>query len=309
MYDLYSKKILVLGGSSMLGRASIKYLSQFTDSLYFPTHKELNLLKRDDISDYFSKLRPQVLVCAQGFNGNIQFNQKYPELIFEHTTEMAMNVLRSSQLHRVEKIVSFISSCAYPSTDILKEEEFWNGKPDDSVSAHGFSKRFIVEYAEQLAKKYSLQFNHIGMVVNTVYGPWDSFNPDKTKVIGSLISKFVKAQDTNTQSVNLLGTGENRREFIYCDDVGRYLIKVLQYDGQLPLINIGSGYDYSIRELANIIAKICEYKGHIDWSGDNGGQFQKLLDVSKMKNLFGDLQFITLSGGLSKTIDWYKKNI
>lgn len=306
MSQLSNETIAVFGGSSMIGRAIINHIPK-TCKVLAPTHDELNLEDFVAVNNYFyTHSNIDIAILAQGFNGNILFNKRYPVDIFKKTADMAMNILTMCQKIDVSHVISMISSCSYPSKDTLKEEDYFNGRPDYSVSAHGFAKRLILEYAEQLYKQYGLQ--HTGLIVNTVYGPFDNYNPEKTKVIGSLIKKFSDAKKNNLPKVQLLGTGENRREFIYCDDVGKYLIKLLQYDKELDLINIGSGIDYSIRETAELIKSKIGYQGDIEWSGENGGQYQKLLDVSKMKSLFGELEFIDLNTGLDKTLDWFYKN-
>lgn len=305
MSSLSNKKILILGANSMLGRRAKKYLSRYTDKIYEPGHDYLDLLWESQVFNYFESIRPDYLIYAAGYNGNIQFNKKNPVKIINDTCQMALNVMRYASFYNV-KTLSFISSCAYPNQCLLKEDEFWNGRPDDSVSAHGFGKRLILELVEQYKKEYN--FHHIGMCINTCYGKWDNFNSNKSKVIGSLITKFSTAKKENLPSVKLLGNGSNRREFIYCDDVGKYLPLLLEYDKDLPLINIGSGIDYSIKETAELIKNLIGYQGQIEWSGQDGGQQEKRLDNTKMKQIFGDLKFTPLDEGLQKTIDWYNKN-
>ena len=207
----------------------------------------------------------------------------------------------------MEKVVSLISSCAYPDLgeESLSECDFWNGSPNNSVDAHGFAKRTLLEYGRQLDKEYNMVC--VGMIVNTCYGPYDSYNINKTKVIGGLINKIATAKRNNDKSITCWGTGKPKREFVYCNDVGKYLLLVLaNYDDSNEPINIGSGMDYTIKQVVDAIAEKFKFTGEILWTNKNDGQMRKLLDNSKMNSLFGHLQFTSLNEGLDKTIEWYE---
>lgn len=299
---------MVTGANSMLGRAIINELREYTHDIWPVYHDKCDLAVLREVNLLFENVRPEIVIHCAGFNGNIEFNKKYPEDIFYQTTQMALNVLKMSKMWAVEKVVSLISSCAYPDLGQLelKETEFWMGEPNPSVDAHGFAKRVILEYGRQLWKNGDLL--SIGMVVNTAYGPWDSFSVHKTKVIGGLIRKFSDARKNKLKEVECWGTGNPRREFIYCSDVAKHLIQVLyKYDDANYPINIGSGIDYKISEVAEIIADVIGFNGNIIWNNTYpDGQMRKLLDNSKMKMIFGDLKFTDLKIGLERTISWYE---
>ena len=297
--------VLITGGYSMLGRSTAKCFREHGLSTKQLSHDECDLCNFDATQFMFTKYDPTYCIHCAGYNGNIQFNAKYPADIFNRTARMALNVLECCHKYNVVKTVSLISSCAYPDTDILREDNFWGGKPNDSVDAHGLSKRIILEYGKQLYKQHGLI--SVGMICNTVYGPYDSYNIEKTKVAGAVIKKIVDAHKVKAKSVIFWGDGTPRREFIYCDDVARCCYQVLlNYNDTTLPINVGTGTDTSIKELVADVVDIVGYQGDIVWDTSKpNGQMRKQLDVTKMKSLFG-VEFTPLQEGLTRTIEWYK---
>lgn len=308
MFLIKDKRILVTGGESMLGRNIDAKLLDL-DALVFPvSHKSNDLLNYNDVFHLFDSVRPHYVIHCAGYNGNIDFNKRYPVNIYGQTMQMALNVFNVATKFNVKKIVSLISSCAYPDlgNQALKEKDFWNGEPNRSVDAHGFAKRGILEFGRQITKQY--QIPCVGMCVNTCYGPYDNFSVEKTKVVGGLIKKFSEAKKNNDPYVECWGTGRAKREFIFAEDVGRYLPLVLQdYDDSEYPTNIGSGKEYEIRELAEKVKTAVGYEGEIKWDTSKpDGQMSKLLDNSRMKELWGDLEFTGLEEGIERTVEWYE---
>ena len=178
--------------------------------------------------------------------------------------------------------------------------------PNESVEAHGLSKKAVYHFSRQLNKQHDIRA--VCTVFNTVYGPYDSFDIDKTKVVGGLIKRFVTAVRDGDRMVECWGTGSPRRELIYCEDAAEGIIQTLEkyFDIKYP-INIGYNEDISIKELANLIAELAGYSGEISWDTSKpDGQFRKILDSSRMKNYEISVENRTsLRSGLSKTIEWY----
>ncbi len=310
MYEISDKRILITGGESMLGRAIGKRLTEM-DALVFPVrHKDVDLLNYYDVQRLFRDIKPTYTIHCAGWNGNISFNKQYPSDIYFQTMQLGLNVLKAGIATGVKKVVSLISSCAYPDlgNQSLKETDFWNGEPNRSVDAHGFAKRGILEFGRQITKQY--QIPCVGMCVNTCYGEYDNFSVEKTKVVGGLIKKFSDAKKNGDPYVECWGTGKAKREFIFAEDVGRYLPLVLQdYDDSEYPINVGSGKEYEIRELAKLVKEVVGYEGDIKWDATKpDGQMSKLLDNTCMKALWGDLQFTDLDSGISSTVEWYNSN-
>lgn len=299
-------KILLTGSKSMIGRAIIKFNNNNDIDIYEDGHR-YDLTQLDNVDQLFKETRPTHVIHLASLNGNISFNNKYPADIFYTTTTIAMNVLQMSYKYNVKKVLSTISSCSYPDgKDILIEEDFWSGEPHGSVDAHGFAKRSILEFGRQLYKQHGLV--SIGMCLNTCYGPYDNFDLTKTKVMGSLIKKFIDARNNNLPSVEIWGTGKPKREFIYCDDVAKMVFMILKkYSDPFYPINIGSGKDISIADLAILIKDIVKFNGKIIFNTSKpDGQIKKLLSNAKMEKYFGPQEFITLSDGIERTISWYE---
>ncbi len=190
-----------------------------------------------------------------------------------------MNLFNAARNYDVKKVLSVIPSCAYPSLDLLKEEDFFNGAPHPSVSAHAFAKRNLVAYGQILSEMSDTKY--ISVVLNNCTGPYDNFDIEKTKVFGGLIAKFCKAVKEGKNEVECFGDGSPRREYIFSEDAATGIVKALQMyeDTTLPL-NIGWGVDYSIKEIAEMIAVLSHFTGEIVWNKTYpNGAMKKLLDA------------------------------
>lgn len=310
MLELSNKTIAVTGANSMVGKSLIRYFEERNVKIQPVYHEEHDLMDYKQAkmaiwgADY-------CFHCA-GYNGNIDFNKKYPADIFYRTSQMALNVLTACREKGIVKVVSPLASCAYPNEDILKEEDFLNGSPHPTVEAHGLSKRIIQAYSRQLKKQYG--FNSVCVIFNTCYGPHDSFDVDKTKVVGGLIKKIHDAKKLGKKSITCWGTGKPRREFVYVDDASLAMVHALtHYEDCYNPLNIGSGKDVSVKELATLIANILDYKGEILWDTSKpDGQYRKLLDISTLEKLTDNKEFpkialTNLKDGLIKTIEWWTK--
>lgn len=300
-------KLLITGSSSMVGKALIRNESlQSKYEIIECDHKLFDLSQFGDTFCLFEKHRPDYVIHLASLNGNIKYNDKYPADIFMRTTEIALNVLRVSLMCEVKKVVSAISSCAYPSIPLLRESDFFFGEPHGSIESHGFAKRYIIELSRQLYRQHG--FLSVGMCFNTAYGPYDNFDLEKTKVMGSLIKRFVEARQSGLDEVVLWGSGSPKREFIYVDDVARMFDLVLdKYNDPFYPINVGSKTEISISQLANLVAEIVGYKGRITFDMSKpDGQMKKLLCNEKMQKHFGQQTFTPLRDGIERTVDWYE---
>lgn len=302
-------RLMITGGESMVGSAIARYAK--TKGIYADCvpHKECNLMHLQEIYERMHRFQPTYVIHAAGFNGGIDFNKTYPADIFYRTAQMGLNVLHACQMFRVKKVLSIISSCAYPDTksELLSEENFWNGSCNPTVECHGFSKRLLDAFSRQITKQYYTRA--ISVVLNNCYGPGDNFSPAKGKVIGSLITKFHNAACNKTSVVECWGTGSPLREFVYSEDAGMLVFEALEKydDTNLPL-NLSTGQEISIKELAEKIATLVQFQGEIQWNTSKpDGQLRKRLDNTKMLKVLGNFPFTSIDDGLKKTIDWYDK--
>lgn len=315
MIDLKNKRVMVTGGESMVGGATAAALEKRGAIVDRVPHHECNLLEFEKIESRIYNFSPKYIIHAAGFNGGLNFNKKFPASIYMRTAEMALNVLCAATVYKIEKVVSILPSCAYSyqdkegwTRDILTEENFLDGPPHPSVECHGLAKRILFDYSRQLYKQYNL--NYVCTVLNNCYGPRDSFDVDKTKVVGALIKKFVDAKRSDAPYVEVFGTGAAKREFIYSEDAGEGVVRVLEsYDDPATPINLGSGQDISIGRLAEKIKGLVGYEGHIKYLVEYGdGQLRKLLSDTRTKDLLGWMPTTRIDTGLMKTIQYYEEN-
>ena len=310
MINLEGKKIMVTGDKSMVGRSVVKSIEKRGAIIDPILHEECDLLEYEQIYNRIKKFNPEYCIHAAGYNGNISFNKQFPSDIFFNTTIMGLNTLKACALLGVKKIVTPLSSCAYRSTsEQLEEKDFHVGMPDTSVEAHGLSKKAIFYYSRQIFKQYKTLA--VCTIFNTAYGPYDSFNINKTKVVGGLIKKFIDAKENKEDQVVCWGTGNPRREFIYCDDAGEGIVQTLEKYSVVDYpINIGFNKDVSIKDLSEIISDIVGYDGTIAWDTKRpDGQYRKILNSNRMKDFDILIEDRTLlKEGLKKTVDWYKAN-
>lgn len=285
----------------MIGNAVATSLENCGHKVKRLMHMECDLMSLDQARDHITS-DYEFVVHAAGYNGGIEWNRLYPETIFFRTSMMALNVLHTCVQRKIGRVMSIISSCAYPDKgqEVLREEDFWEGSPNPSVECHGLSKRVLHAYTRQINKQHKLKY--ICAVLTNCYGPMDNFNPLKTKVVGALIKKIVDAKMNNDPEIVCWGSGLPRRELMFSEDAGYALAEALLCWERSDLVNVGIGEDFSIAEVAETIASIVEYRGKIKWDTSKpDGQMRKLLDSSKLdcppKH--------SLLEGLQKTIQWY----
>ena len=202
-----------------------------------------------------------------------------------------------------------MTSCAYPDTgmEVLEEGEFWNGLPNETIRAHGIAKRVLQAASEAYSKQY--EFNSVSVCVTNLYGPNDTFNLVRTKVVGALIRKFVEAKQKEEEQVECWGTGSPMREFMFVDDAAEAIVQALQkYEDNTAPLNIGTGSDISIKQLVDYINEAVGYEGEIFWNTEKpDGQMKKLLSVEKMKEYI-NIEPTNVKEGIAKTVKWYSSN-
>ncbi len=252
-----------------------------------------------------------VFNCA-GRNGGIFYNTSYPAQIFASNTIIGINLLDACRIHNVKKVVSLVTSCAYGDDDGYyeckdkKEKNFLYGVPNHTVECHGYAKRNILLASKYFNKEFGL--NCVCACPTTIFGPRDSFDPQKTKIMGAMVKRFVDAADQNLEEVTCWGDGTPRREFIYVDDVANLLIDVMEKytDPSLP-INLGTGQEYTIKEVATMVADLAGYKGRIAWDVSKAnGAASKRLSLTRMNECFGSYSFTEIEDGIRKTIEYYR---
>lgn len=309
--------VMLTGAGGFFGRHIWKELLKRKCKVFGLKSKDEFDLRYDEyISDLFEECYrryykyPDYIIHAAGNNGGISYNKKYPFNIMLDNTKMACNIMEYAFSYKVKKILSIMTSCAYGDvgSELLEEENYYMGMPNKSIRAHGFAKRNLHGLSVAAYEQFGLKTNTV--IVTNLYGPFDSFDVNRTKVVGALIKKFVDAKNNNSPTVECFGTGKPLREFMYVEDAAAALVKTLEvYEDYETPLNIGTGTDVTIKYLAETIADIVGYKGEIYWDVSKGdGQMKKLLSVKRMREYLGDIPITDLRTGLEKTIQWYMEN-
>lgn len=310
MIELNGKKVLVTGPNSMVGRCVWDALKDREAKVIPVSHEASDLLSLGRTKAIFHTFKPKYVIHLAGYNGNVAFSQKYPADIYYQTTQIGLNVLKCCQDYNIKKLVSVLSSCAIADKGdyVLQEEDLWEGLPHESIEAHGLAKRNLHAYSRQLKKQYDL--DAVCVTLQNSYGPFDSWDENKTKAIAAIIKRFINAKDQGLSSVTCWGTGVAQRSFIYCKDAGEAIVQSLERfeDVETPL-NIGTDKEITIKELVSLIADLVGYEGEILWDHSKpDGQLRKFLDNSRMKQIL-NVKFTPLSAGLVETIKWYRENM
>ena len=309
MIDLKDKVVLVTGGEGFFGRAICKAVNSRGGKAVALRHQAVNLCDLDATISALDSLKPDYCIHAAGYNGGIEFNRMYPADILYSNTVMGLNIHHACEYLGVKKVVSIMTSCAFPDTgmEILKEETFWDGLPNKTIRAHGIAKRILNAATQAYNDQYNL--NAVTVCVTNLYGPNDTFNLVRTKVVGALIRKFVEAKLEENEQVECWGTGAPMREFMYVDDAAEAVVQALEkYEDVDTPLNIGTGTDISIKQLVDYIVKATNYKGEVFWNTEKpDGQMKKLLDTTRMKDIL-DVTPIEVEEGVKRTVQWYMEN-
>jgi len=300
--------ILVAGATGLAGSAIVRELTRIGRPVVGISSKDVDLLDRDATFDYLNKLKPNAVIDAAAKVGGISANNNYPVEFLSENIRIQTNLIDAAHSAKVEKFVFLASSCVYPKNcpQPIKEEYVLTGALESTNSAYAIAKLAGIE----LIKAYRKEFGHrwISVMPTNLYGPNDNFDLESSHVFPALIRKFIEAKKSYANSVKLWGTGKPRREFLHVDDLARAIIICLDnYDSDLQ-INIGTGIDLTVSELAEKIAKNTGFTGSIDWDvAREDGTTQKVLDIQKITNL-GWKPTINLDEGIKLTVEWYLEN-
>jgi GDP-L-fucose synthase len=304
------KRITITGAKGFLGTHLLKKLeSSGCLNIKIADLPEYNLTDIADIRRMYEETKPQIVIHLAAKVGGIGFNQDKPAELFYDNLIMGTQLLHEAYLRNIEKFVALGTVCAYPKfTPVpFKEEDIWNGYPEETNAPYGLAKKMMLVQSQAYRKQY--RFNSIFLLPVNLYGPGDNFDPRSSHVIPALIKKCFDAIDNNSNKLEVWGTGAATREFFYVEDAAEAIyLATLSYNKSEP-VNLGSGYEISIKELTKIIADLSGFAGQIIWDKSKpDGQPKRMLDTSKAKKEFGFIAKTDINTGLIRTIEWYKKN-
>ena len=305
-------KYLITGGAGFLGQFLQRELASrgisSADQIILRS-KDCDLTRQDQVERMMDRLRPDVVIHMAARVGGIGANRENPGLYFYANMMMGANLIEASRVTGVKKFVQIGTICAYPKfTPVpFKEEELWNGYPEETNAPYGVAKKALLVMLQAYRMQYGL--NGIYLLPVNLYGPGDNFDLQSSHVIPALIRKFVEAQRKGLDVIEAWGTGSASREFLHVEDCARGIVDAtLHYNAPDP-VNLGAGREITIRDLTNLIAKLAGFKGEIRWDPSKpDGQPRRCLDTTKAEKLFGFKARIHLEDGLAQTIDWYRKN-
>ncbi len=306
-----SKNLLILGANGFLGKNVTSLLEEKYDYKVYKLHgkDELDLTKDNLFFDYLTKNNMDYVINAAAFVGGIAYGYDYPAELLSKNTTMASNIYDACFNNGVKLLINPISNCAYPKEQTLYEEEnFWKGAPHESVFEYGFSKKFFVALGDAYFKEY--KFSSANIVLSNMFGPHDHFEEKKSHALGALIKKIYDAKLNNHKNVEIWGTGEPIREWLYVKDGADALIKSINLEKKHYFFNIGVNKGMSIYNLALIIAKTIGWNGEFifDTSRPDGTKEKRVLGKFSEEN-FNWSPETSLENGIEKTIEWYKANI
>jgi GDP-L-fucose synthase len=309
--DLREKKILVTGGAGFLGSFVVEKLLGMgvkRENLRIPRSRDFDLRRWENCVKVVDGIDIVIHLAARV--GGIGFNMKYPAELFYDNAIMGIQLMEAAKKAGVKKFVAVGTVCAYPKSPPVpfKEEDFWNGYPEETNAPYGLAKKMLLVQAQSYRRQYG--FNAIYLIPVNLYGPRDHFDPEDAHVIPALIVKFFDAKRRGEKRVIAWGTGRASREFLYVEDAAEGIVLATErYDKEEP-VNIGSGREIKIRDLVYLIKDMVGYEGEVTWDTSRpDGQPKRMLDTSRAKVEFGFEAKTPFEEGLRRTIDWYRENM
>ena len=307
--NLKNKRILVTGGKGFLGKTLIPLLqAEGAETITFSS-KDYDLRIEENVKRLFEDTKPEIVIHLAVDGGGIGYMRHNPGSVLYNNLMMNTLIQHYANKNKAEKFVGIGTVCSYPKIveAPFKEESLWEGYPEETNAAYGLSKKMMMVQSQGYKQQYG--FNTIHLLVVNLYGPHDDFDLENSHVIPALIRKFVEAKNLLKENVTLWGTGNASREFLYVEDAAKAIILATKKYHKPEPINIGSGCETRIKELAETIKEEINYKGELVWDTSKpDGQPKRFLDVSKAKQKLGFFANTNLKEGLRKTIDWYTRH-
>ena len=306
-----NKRVVVTGGAGFLGRFVIRELKNGKcPYIFVPRKKEFDLRKQEDINRMLQMNKPNIIIHLAATVGGIGANRENPGRFFYDNLIMGIQLMEEARLFGVKKFVAIGTICSYPKyTKVpFQEEDLWNGYPEETNAPYGLAKKMLLVQSQAYREQYG--FNSIFLLPVNLYGPGDNFYPQEfSHVIPALIKKCCDAKAGGGKSIVVWGTGKPTREFLYVADAARAIVIAAEKYNKPDPINIGSGFEISIKKLVKLIVQMTGFQGKIIWDESKpDGQPKRLLDVTKAQKEFGFKAKMKFEDGLRETIAWYEKN-
>jgi GDP-L-fucose synthase len=308
--DLSNKRILVTGGAGFLGRQVVEQLCQSgaeREKITIVRSRDYDLRVLEKCK--LAVAQQEIVIHLAAHVGGIGLNREKPAELFYDNLMMGTQLIHAAYQAGVEKFVCVGTICAYPKfTPVpFKEDDLWNGYPEETNAPYGVAKKALLVQLQAYRQQYG--FNGIYLLPVNLYGPEDNFDPSSSHVIPALIRKVHEAQQKGEKNLPVWGDGSPTREFLYSTDAARGIVMgTTDYNDPEP-VNLGTGYEISIRDLIELICELMEFEGKIVWETDKpNGQPRRCLDTERAKQAFGFTAQVDFKQGLKNTIDWYRQH-
>lgn len=309
MVELKGLNVAVTGGAGFLGSFVVERLKEKGANVFVPRSSVYNLVEREACRRLYRDSRPDVVIHLAAKVGGIGANRENPGSFFFENLMMGVQLMEEGRLYGLKKFVAIGTICAYPKfTPVpFKEENLWDGYPEETNAPYGLAKKMLLVQSQAYRAQYG--FNSVYLLPVNLYGPGDNFDPKSSHVIPALIKKCFDALRAGSPSITVWGTGKATREFLYVEDAAEGIILAAErYDGSAP-VNLGAGFEISIKDLVHKIASFSGFKGEIVWdTAKPDGQPRRCLDTTRAEREFGFRAKTGFDEGLKKTIEWYRKN-
>jgi GDP-L-fucose synthase len=306
--------VLITGGAGFLGSHVVEKLRQRgCREIFVPRSRDYDLVRMENVVRVYQDSRPDIVIHLAGVVGGIGANRANPGKFFYENLMMGVQMMEQARLFSVRKFVAIGTVCAYPKfTPVpFKEEDLWNGYPEETNAPYGLAKKMILVQSQAYRQQYG--FNSIFLLPVNLYGPRDNFDLETSHVIPALIRKCIDAQkienpksEIRNSQIVVWGTGRPTREFLYVEDAAEGILLAAERCNKSDPVNLGSGFEISIRELVETIARLTGFEGRIVWDTTKpDGQPRRRLDTSKAEREFGFRAQVGFEEGLRRTVDWY----
>jgi GDP-L-fucose synthase len=302
------ERVVVTGGAGFLGSYVVERLrGQGVENIFVPRSKDYDLVRAENIRRLYDDANPDLVIHLAAVVGGIGANRANPGRFFYDNLMMGAQLMEEARLRGVRKFVAVGTICAYPKfTPVpFKEDDLWNGYPEETNAPYGLAKKMMLVQSQAYREQYG--FNSIFLLPVNLFGARDNFDPQSSHVIPALMRKCVEAMRQGEDHITCWGTGAATREFLHADDCARgILLAAEKYDKSEP-VNLGAGFEISIKDLAEKIAALIGFKGRLVWDASQpDGQPRRRLDTSRAEREFGFRAQIGFDEGLKQTIEWYR---
>lgn len=303
------KRVCVTGGAGFVGSFVVEELERRgATEIFVPWHADYDLVDRDAVERMYRDARPDVVIHLAAVVGGIGANMAHPGQYFYDNAMMGIQLIEEARKAGVAKFVALGTICAYPKYAPIpfREEDLWNGYPEETNAPYGLAKKMMLVQCQAYRQQYG--FDGIFLLPVNLYGPRDNFDLESSHVIPAMIRKMIAARDAG-EDVVLWGDGTPTREFLYVEDCARAIVLAAErYDGAEP-VNIGAGWEISMRDLAETIARHVGFMGEVIWDSTKpNGQPRRKLDVSRARDFFGFEAEMQFDEGIRRTVEWWDAN-